>query len=642
MCGIAGIARGNGSPVDARELEPMAKAIEHRGPDQGGTYTHPGIGLAIRRLSIIDLVSGTQPISNEDGSVWVVLNGEIYNFQSLRQELIAKGHTFRSQSDTECVVHAYEEYGDDCVQHLSGMFAFALWDESRKRLLMARDRLGKKPLLYTQLEDGLCFASEFQALLQVPNVRREINLGALGDYLAYGYVPGPATIYKNIYKLLPGHRLVWQEGSLRTEPYWALTYLPKLKISEQEALEELERLLTQAVRLRLVADVPVGALLSGGVDSSVVVALMAQNAGAGVKTFSIGFEDAAFDEQVHARRVAEMYGTDHHQLIVRPDTADVLPLLVRHYGEPYADSSAVPTYYVSKMARQHVTVALNGDGGDEAFAGYDRYRAMWLAEAFRTVPQSDLLLKAGARLAERLHWLPTRVRRRSLRLLNAAALPAGPRYARWMSMLAAGTDEELLDCSVADEVARERGYAVETSFAKRAGLQLTDRLLATDLATYLPDDLLVKADIASMANSLELRSPILDYQVMEFAARLPIDLKLRHHFEQKYLLKQLARKLIPHENIDRPKMGFGVPVGSWLRDSLYDMGADALLGRRARSRGYFQTSVVERLWQEHQSGRRDHTAALWTLLMFELWHREFIDAPPTAGPLPASAATGHC
>lgn len=624
MCGIAGVAHADGRPVSLAGLEDMAAAIEHRGPDEGGRHVSGSTGLAIRRLRIIDLVTGGQPISNEDGTVWVVFNGEIYGYRSLRDELLARGHTFRTQTDTECVVHAYEEYGDDCVTKLRGMFAFALWDERRQRLLLARDRLGKKPLVYAEISGSLYFASEIQALLRVPELPRDLDLGALGDYLAYGYVPAPATIFSAIRKLPPAHTLVWEGGRSSRRRYWRLRYAPKLHVDENEALEELERRLTEAVRLRLIADVPLGVLLSGGVDSSLVTALMATQSSTRVRTFSVGFEDTSYDELAHARRVAERYDTEHHEFVVTLDAASVLPTLVRHYGEPYADSSAIPTFYVAKLARSHVTVALNGDGGDEAFAGYDRCRAMAYAARLRSLPTGPALIAAGRALTGAIgggHGLPGRAER----FLQAAALPARERYARWVSAIPNDLLPQLLRTELAATVGERRSYAVERAFDDAAGLEPVDRVLSTDTQTYLPDDLLVKMDIASMANSLETRSPLLDHELLEFVAALPVDLKLRGGTRQKYLLKRLARRYVPGENIDRPKQGFGVPVGSWLRAGLSELVQDTLLANDARSSAFVVPEVVERLWAEHTSGQRDRTLPLWTLLMLELWMRDVGD-----------------
>jgi len=625
MCGIAGAASTDPGRIPRELIDRMSGAIEHRGPDEGGRYDAPKVSLAVRRLRIIDLISGSQPIANEDETVWVVMNGEIYNFQELRAELGARGHRFRTKTDTECLVHLYEEHGDEMVTHLRGMFAFALWDITRERLLLARDRLGKKPLVYADLGDWILFASELQALAQVDAIPRALDLGALGDYLAHGYVPAPATIYRAVKKLPPAHLGIWEAGRLEIRRYWEPRYEPKIKIGEEDAVVELERRLDEAVRIRLIADVPLGALLSGGVDSSLVVALMARNSSRPVQTFSIGFDDAAYNELGHARRVATRFGTEHHELVVRPDATAVLPTLVRHYGEPYADSSAIPTYYVSKLARTQVTVALNGDGGDEAFAGYDRSRAMSYAQALAPVPAS--VLSGAASLLANVPLAPGRLRRRSSRFLSAVALPASERYARWVSAIPDAMLEELLEPDVAADIRAARTHPVRSAFEATAGLSLVDRVLATDIVTYLPGDLLAKMDIASMANSLETRSPLLDHEIVQFAASLPTELKLHGGRDQKYLLKKLARRLIPIENVDRPKKGFAIPLAAWLRGELREMAAEALLGPRARGRGYFRPAAVARVWEEHQSGAREHTIPLWTLLMFELWNREFADCP---------------
>jgi asparagine synthase (glutamine-hydrolysing) len=629
MCGIVGVVRPGRAPVMEDEITRMASAIVHRGPDEGGSHCAPGVGLGIRRLRIIDLVTGSQPIANEDGSIWTVLNGEIYNFQALREELTGLGHTFRTQTDTECLVHAYEAFGTDCVSKLRGMFAFALWDASAERLLLARDRLGKKPLVYAELGRELVFASELQGLLRHPGIPRDLDFGALGDYLAYGYVPAPATIFRAVRKLPPGHRLIWEQGRTRVERYWQLPYLPKLRVTEAQALEQLEARLSEAVRLRLIADVPIGALLSGGVDSSVVVALMARHSPGTIKTFAIGFDHAAYDELPHARRVAERFGTDHHEFTVKPDAAAVLPILVRHYGEPYADSSAVPTYYVNQIARRHVTVALNGDGGDEMFAGYDRYRAMWMAELIRQARIFTPFLPAAAAMMGGMTILPERIRTRGWRFLAAASLSAAARHAKWVSTHPTDDREDMLHPAVARAVAAQRSHIVERTYEANTGLSMTDRQLATDVATYLPFDLLVKMDIASMANSLETRSPLLDHEVAEFAARLPSDLKLRRGVEQKYVLRQLARRLgVPSENLDRKKMGFSIPAKEWLRGPLREFSADVLFSERARGRGLLQAESVRKLWDVHQAGTLDRTFPIWVLLMLELWCREFLDRVP--------------
>jgi asparagine synthase (glutamine-hydrolysing) len=643
MCGIAGLFDASRAPANRTLLQRMGDAIVHRGPDQAGDFSEPGVGLVARRLRIIDLEGGAQPISNEDGSVTVVFNGEIYNFQQLRADLERRGHRFSTRTDTEVIVHLYEDRGENFVTSLRGMFAIALWDATRQRGMLARDRLGKKPLVYAHVGQRLLFASEFQALLQSSEISRALDLGALGDYLAYGYVPAPASIYRAARKLPPGHHLVWQRGEINVGPYWRLEYLPKLRLTESEAEEELEHHLAEAVRLRLIADVPVGALLSGGIDSSTVVALMARFAPGRVKTFSIGFDDAAYDELAHARRVAERYDTDHHEFVVKPNAAGVLPMLVRHYGEPYADSSAIPTYYACRLARQFVTVALNGDGGDETFAGYDRDRAMAWSELMGYVPG----LRWGATLAERM-WAPYASRpgarrhdARVLKFLRGLRMTAGSRYSYWTSNIEDHVLLRLLSPDCASEVLLNRSRAVERTWASGTHLSRADRVLFAGMMTSLPNDLLVKMDIASMASSLETRSPFLDHEVVEFAARLPANLKLRYGMHRKYLLKRLARRFVPAQNIDRPKMGFGVPVGGWLRGSLQSFGADVLFSQRARQRGYFRPDTVAHLWTEHQSGTKDNAYPLWMLLMFELWHNEFVDAPCGRRELPIGESVGE-
>jgi len=636
MCGIVGVIDFSGRPLEPAWVEGMTRSLVHRGPDDEGYYFNGFVALGQRRLAIIDLVTGRQPLSNEDGSVWVTFNGEIYNFQELRVRLTSLGHSFKTQSDTEVIVHGYEAWGFDCVRQFRGMFAFALWDEGNRLLFLARDRVGKKPLYYTLADGRFLAASELQALLQYPGVRREIDATALDDYLTYGYIPAPKTIFRDVYKLPPAHWLALRllgDGSYRlsVERYWELTYEPKLVLTEEEAIEGLEEVLTEAVRLRMVADVPLGALLSGGVDSSTVVALMARMADRPVQTFSIGFDEQDFSELAYARAVAERYGTDHHEMIVRPDALEVLPKLVRHYGEPYADSSAVPTYYVARMARPFVTVVLNGDGGDECFAGYDRYAGTLIAEQYRQLP--GWLQKASRTFARTIPpGLPQGHRlRRIRRFLEAAALPSGLRYVRWVSTLPAERRQEIYT----DEFCRElNGYRAETwllglwTTFEQAGLHPLDLQLAVDVHSYLPYDLLVKMDIATMANSLEARSPFLDHRVMEFCARLPVHYKMKMPtlrksvWISKYLLKRMAERLVPAGNLYRRKMGFGVPVGEWLRGPLRSWLQDALLSSRPHIRRYFRPQVLRTLVEEHLDRRQDHTYPLWALLWLEVWHQE--------------------
>jgi asparagine synthase (glutamine-hydrolysing) len=626
MCGIVGMVNLDGRAADRALLGRMNEAIHHRGPDEDGYYLKDNVGLAMRRLAIIDLRSGQQPIANEDHTAWIVYNGEVYNYREVKKELEARGHRFQTDCDTEVVLHAYEEFGADCPKHLRGMFAFAIWDERKRELFVARDRVGKKPLLYAKTADSFVFGSEFSALLLHPSVGREVDRGAIHDYLSFMCVPAPLTAYRDIRKLEPGHSLTLDaSGEIKTERYWQPDFSKKLKISEEEAGERALELLREAVRVRLMSEVPLGAFLSGGIDSSTVVALMAEESSKPVKTFSIGFEEQDFSELHHARRVAELVGAEHHEFVVRPDAMEILPTLVEHYGEPYADSSAIPTYYVARETRKHVTVALNGDGGDECFAGYERYAAMRLSESFRHLPG---FMRGG--LTQAVGLLPSseikRGRVRSLkRFLRAASLPPSERYLRWVSVFDTEAKGDLYSEEFRREnVGRDAQRWLAPWFARANGAGVVDASLLTDTMTYLPNDLLVKVDIASMAVSLEARSPFLDHHVIEFAASLPEKLKLRG-LTTKYILKKTLTKLLPAENLKRAKMGFGVPVGHWFRAEMQGFLRENLLSERSVRRGLFRPEAVRRLVELHTRGERDYTHQLWTLLMLELWFQRFID-----------------
>jgi asparagine synthase (glutamine-hydrolysing) len=640
MCGIAGEVRTSGPrppEIGERAIVPMLDAQQHRGPDAWGVWADDRCALGHRRLAIIDLSeAGRQPLSNEDGTVWITFNGEIYNFQCLRSELEALGHSFRTRTDTEVIVHAYEQWGTDCLKRLRGMFAFALWDQRARRLFLARDRVGKKPLFYydqrpTTNDQRFLFASELQGLLADPDVPREVELASIDAYLTWGYVPAPSTGFRGIRKLPPAHYLTLDltpEGPVvQVERYWRLSYTPKLEISLEDAAAGFRERLQEAVRLRMVSDVPLGAFLSGGIDSSIVVGLMAQVSDRPVKTFSIGFDEAAYNELDHARRIAEKWGTEHTPFVVKPDAMAVLPRLVRHYGEPYADSSALPTFYVSQWTRQHVTVALNGDGGDESAAGYERYLANRLAEQIRRVPGSrSASVLIGRVLPDSLH---AKSRLRNLRrFLAVAHEPMARRYGQWLTFFPPEAKAELYTPALTEEIAAGSQGAPEawmaTLFAAAGDLDPVDAAMAVDLDSYLPYDLLVKVDITSMANSLEARSPFLDHEVMEFAARLPVSHKL-HGQSAKHLLKHAFADLLPPENVYRRKMGFGVPVGDWFRGPLRDFVRDALLSERSLGRGYFTPGVVRRLVEDHLEARSDHSFQLWSLLMLELWHREVLE-----------------
>ena len=626
MCGIVGIVRSDGTDIDQGLLGQMCESIRHRGPDDDGYYVNGSVGLGMRRLAIIDLKGGHQPIHNEERTCWIVFNGEIYNYQELRQKLEKLGHVFYTKSDTEAVVHAYDQYGSDCPKHLRGMFAFAIWDQAKQELFLARDRVGKKPLLYADINGEFVFASEFSALLLHPKLSREVNTEAIHHYLSYMCVPAPLTAYRGIRKLEPGNSLRWRKGEISIQRYWEPDFSTKLKLDEVEAGERAIEILRDSVKVRLMSEVPLGAFLSGGIDSSAVVALMAEESPGPVKTFSIGFAEQDFSELHHARRVAAHVDAEHHEFIVRPDALEVLPLLVEHYGEPYADSSAIPTYYVARETRKHVTVALNGDGGDESFAGYERYAAMQLAEKYRKLPKllRESVIKHTVGLLNVSESRRSRVRDLK-RFLEAASLPKLERYLRWVSVFDSQTKHDLYTESFQRETQTLRSTDVLGPWLGRTnGAGILDAALLTDIMTYLPNDLLVKVDIASMAVSLEARSPFLDHHVIEFAAGLPENLKLRG-LTTKYLLKRILKKLLPAENLDRKKMGFGVPVGHWFRKEMQGFLREVLFSESATNRGLFKPTTVKQMVEQHTDGRYDFSHQLWSLLMLELWYKRFID-----------------
>jgi asparagine synthase (glutamine-hydrolysing) len=564
-------------------------------------------------------------MSNEDGSIWIVFNGEIYNFHELRDALVRKGHSFRSRSDTEVIVHLYEDLGPEAIRALRGMFALGIWDANHRQLLLARDRLGKKPLFYFAGPSSFAFASELQSLLEDPSVPRVPDLEAIRYYLTYRYVPSPYSAFQGIRKLPPAHYLLLKDGQLRLNRYWTLHYAEKSHEPEEVLSERLRGSLEEAVRLRMISDVPIGAFLSGGLDSSAVVALMSRLSGAPVKTFSIGFEEDAFSELPYARSIARRFGTDHHEFVVKPDAVSILPLLVRHFGEPFADSTAVPQYYLSKLAREHVTVVLAGDGGDEAFGGYDRYVATLATRPTDRIPSP--LRNGLAGVIRRLSKFPlsTPFLLRTSRFLRALSDDPQRRYARWVSHFDLQQQAALFSSAFLKQV---RGIDPERLvldvYQQTDATHLLDATLDVDVRTYLPDDLLVKVDITSMANSLEVRAPLLDHPLMEMAASLPPSLKIQG-LEKKYLLKRAMADLLPVEILNRPKQGFIVPIDHWFRHDLQEMAYDTLLDPRSLGRGYFRPEVVRRLLDEHVRGVQNFHRQLWNLLMLELWHRCFID-----------------
>ncbi|MBX3443907.1 MAG: asparagine synthase (glutamine-hydrolyzing) [Planctomyces sp.] len=654
MCGIAGAAwteRGLPLPTDA--LARMTAAIAHRGPDDSGDYwsadsrgaqdgapTRPGCALGFRRLSIIDLAAGHQPLSNEDGSVWIVFNGEIYNYRELRQDLEARGHRFSTHTDTETIVHLYEEHGIDCVRRLRGMFALALWDAGRQRLLLARDRIGKKPLFYTHADGRLVFASELKSLLQLADIPREVDPEAVDLYLTYQYVPHPRSILKGVHKLSPGHVAVFERGALDVRRYWRPPYDdadagdladPALqecrRWSAADWTSHLRRTLTDAVRLRMRSDVPIGAFLSGGIDSTITAGLMQSLSDRPILTFSIGFPIPQFDERRFARDAAQRLGTEHHEYVVEPSALESLPRLSWHYDEPFGDSSAIPTMYLAEVTRRQVTVSLSGDGGDELFAGYDRYEAVRLARLADRLPQF-LRNVFGWGLWQKIPTSSAQMSfgRRAKRFLGGLSESPERRYLKWVGMFDRDRRQDLYTPEFRRRIEGfDSGRFLLDCYAMCVDRDFVTRTTCADLLSYLPCDILTKVDIASMAHSLEVRCPFLDHHVVELAARMPIELKQRGGRGKRILIDAFG-DLLPQSIQDRPKMGFGVPIDHWFRNELRDLVNDILLDSRAVARGYFRPEAVRRLIGEHQSGRWDHSYRLWTLICFEQWHRNYIDA----------------
>jgi asparagine synthase (glutamine-hydrolysing) len=622
MCGITGIFEHQGRTVVREEVvHRMNQTIVHRGPDDEGIYTAPGIGLGFRRLSIIDLAGGHQPISNEDGSLWVMLNGEIYNYKELRHNLEQKGHRFASHSDTESIVHLYEEYGEGCIAQLRGMFAIALWDSRKRQLLLARDRVGKKPLFYASNGERTLFASELKALLAEGSVSRQIDSQALCDYFSFGYISAPKTVYEAVRKVQPGHYLVVSDAGVREQRYWDLSFRNLEARSEEEWCELVRHDVCEATRIRLMSDVPLGAFLSGGIDSSCVVAAMSGVMKRPVTTCSIGFDDKEYDESKFAGQVAGLFHADHHESLVHPAAVEIVDKLAWHFDEPFADSSAVPTYYVSKIAREHVTVALGGDGGDENFAGYRRYIFDHYENRMR-------------------HYFPGWMRRGVFGPLGSLYTPlaAAPRIFRAKATLQSLSRSPLegyfnsVSIFRPDDKARLfspdfrrqlRGYDSIEVFEHHYNRADTDDLLSRiqylDIKTYLPDDILAKVDRASMAVSLEVRAPFLDHHLMEHLAAMPSSLKLRRG-TGKYILKKAMKAVLPDEILYRKKQGFAVPLHRWFRNELKDLAHDSLF---RTTDDIFDRKFLKKLWEQHQSGHYDRSSHLWSILMFRKWQETF-------------------
>ncbi len=631
MCGICGIAWTDPrwSPEPA-VLDRMTDTLAHRGPWHGERAA-----LGFRRLAIIDLVTGQQPMSNEDGSIWIVFNGEVYNFRSLRQRLEGLKHRFRTRSDTEVILHLYEEEGPECVQRLRGMFAFALWDCNERRLLLARDRLGVKPLVYRHEPDRIIFASELKAILQAPDVPRELDPDSLDHYLTYQYVPHPRTIFRGIGKLPPAHIALWQDGQLELRRYWQVPTEPPGRELDLTAFgRQLRQKLSEATQLRMISEVPLGAFLSGGIDSTITVGLMQEVSREPVKTFTIAFPVREFNESDYARIAAKHLGTDHHELTVQPSSTQVLPQLVWHYDEPFADSSAIPTWYLAQMTSEHVTVALTGDAGDELFAGYPRYRAVRLAEYFDRLPTWAKWAIANPAWQR----LPASVRQKSKlrqlkKLLAHLAQPPQERYADWICIFNLQARSELYSHDFITALTDDPIEWLRSAYRLCPDGDMVTRTCIVDLLTYLPCDLLTKVDIASMAHGLECRSPFFDHHVVELSATAPIQWKMRQ-LKGKYVLKRVFADLLPQRIRNRPKMGFGVPIDRWFRVELADYLRHVLLDNHTLSRSYFEPAAVRKLVEDHIAGRWDHSYRLWALLIFELWHRLYLDpaVPPQRAP----------
>lgn len=615
MCGISGIVDFSGPRVSSETLVRMTDAIRHRGPDDFGEYISPNgvAGLGFRRLSIIDLSTGHQPLSNEDGTVWIEFNGEIYNFQDARTELLGRGHKFKTRTDTETIVHLYEEYGSRAVEYLRGMFAFALWDETRQSLFAARDRVGKKPFFYTLQNGKFIFASELKAILSIIDPP-ELDPDALDLYLTFGYVPHPLTIYRGIFKLPPGHWLRYSRSGLETERYWNLTFDPQEPKDEETLLKEVESLLRESVRLRLMSDVPLGALLSGGVDSSLIVALMAQEGGRPPKTFSLGFEESDYSELAHARTVARHIGAEHHEQVVRPDALDLIEELAAHYEEPFADSSMIPTYLVCKHARQHLTVALSGDGGDEVFGGYPRYKYESMIGSWMRVPGAS----AAARLLSRVY---PKTMRGALQL-QKMKFPEGRRYAEQVSVFGTEFRNAFYNPSFARTFSGEQMMKeIYGDLARQHASEALGRMQYVDTVWgWLPGDMLTKVDMAAMYASLEVRCPLLDQKLIEYMSRVPARFKL-HNGESKYILKRLAERLVPREVLYRPKQGFSLPLPHWFRNELRSFVLAMLVSPDSRIHSLFRSDAVRQLVDDHMEQRWDYSGYIFCLLSLELWLR---------------------
>lgn len=632
MCGITGGLWFNESQaISPTTLDKMVDCLQHRGPDDRGTHCEslahdpggllPGVALGFRRLSIIDLEGGHQPMSNEDGTVWMVFNGEIYNYRDLRRRLEGSGHTFRTDSDSECIVHLYEDLGTDCFAHLNGMFAVAIWDRTKRQLVLGRDRLGKKPLFYQFANQQLLFGSELKALSESPSFDSSLSPAAIDQFLTYQYIPHPNSIFERSRKVPPGHYAVFNEQGAQVRNYWKANFRLEEELDSKSAVEQLDELLNDSIRLRLRSDVPLGAFLSGGVDSSLIVALSQKQLDQPLHTFSIGFHESDFDETKYAQQVADWVGTDHREYKVTPDAVSVLDQLVWHYDEPFGDSSAIPTWYLSQWTRKHVTVALSGDGGDELFAGYDRYRALWMSRWLHRAAAPVL----GSRMVQ---GLPASNRQRSFirrvqRFGEALNQPLARRYMNWLQIFPEKMRADLYSDDFVSRLPDEDPFEFFESAWKDVGNRdAVTKASLGDLVTYLPCDLMTKVDIASMAHSLECRQPFLDYRLVEFAAKLPVKHKFRFG-KGKLLLRAAFDRILPRQIWNRKKMGFGVPLGAWFQNELRSLTEQRLLGSDVRCHQFFRPEALQALIDQHMSGRINHCYRLWNLLVLESWLRRW-------------------
>jgi asparagine synthase (glutamine-hydrolysing) len=638
MCGIYGILNFSRSQIPPEAiLSAMGSVITHRGPDDFGHYLGPSIGLGMRRLSIIDVAGGHQPIPNEDESIWIVLNGEIYNFQSLRHTLESKGHRFRTRTDTEVIVHLYEEVGIDFFKHLRGMFGVALWDIPNQRLILGRDRVGEKPLYFRHESGRLLFASELKSILKIADVPRKLNLAALQQYLAVGYVPAPLCLLEGIEKLLPGHYLVAEKGQVRTTEYWEVPRTQTETRSEADWMEQLRTKIQETVRAQLVSDVPLGAFLSGGLDSSTIVAVMAQSSSRPVKTYSIGYqgEHSYYNELPYASAVAKAFGTDHHEIIVRPDVNELLPKLTWHLDEPIADSACLTTYLVSKLARESVTVILSGVGGDELFGGYRRYLGDSLLYYYNYLPafiRHTILPSLLSRIPQDRHSTLKDHARYAAAFVRSAQMAPSERYSDYVTLFSPDVQKELLDRDRIGKYSELPDFipTLRNLFDWFPDSDALNQILYVDMKSSLPDDLLAMTDRMTMAASIECRAPFIDHELVELAFRMPSSLKVRG-FTLKYLMKKAVAPWLPKEILTRKKRGFGAPMGAWLRKDLQPLIADLLSENQIRSRGLFHWPAIQQLIADHSAERKDHTDHLFALVMLELWSRTFLDGNNLSG-----------